>query len=217
MREEASESLAFVVGLVAGLVQTGEMEVRKERALAEQLKNERAQAEAAARRGDRPEQRAYEKRAVELARQLDQESIQAIDLEEKLAALEEKLTLAQEAVEKQAKNAELKAEEAAKVMAQGGGTTETVTSSSSDSTQAESTTNELTDDEARLLLAANFDRALDARYAVARGYVWSVFIHPLSLLTDAQFIDGVSQVVTLADTYGTSYTSTDLVFQGGQN
>ncbi len=78
-------------------------------------------------------------------------------------------------------------------------------------------TNELAAEEAGALLAANFDRALDARYALARGYVWSLFIHPLSPLTEAQFIDGVSQVVTLAENYGTSYTSTNLVFGGGQN
>ena len=40
----------------------------------------------------------------------------------------------------------------------------------------------------------------------------ALFIHPLSPLTEAQFIDGVSQVVTLAENYGTSYTSTNLVF-----
>lgn len=72
-------------------------------------------------------------------------------------------------------------------------------------------------EQARTLLEANFDRALDARYALSRGYVWSAFIHPLSALTEDEFTDGVRQVVTLAENYGTSYTSTNLVFQGGQN
>lgn len=76
---------------------------------------------------------------------------------------------------------------------------------------------ELPAEQARTLLEANFDRALDARYAVSRGYVWSAFIHPLSALTEEEFVDGVRQVVTLAENYGTSYTSTDLVFQGRQN
>ena len=76
---------------------------------------------------------------------------------------------------------------------------------------------ELSAEQARTLLDANFDRALDARYAVSRGYVWSAFIHPLSALTQEEFADGVRQVVTLAENYGTSYTSTNLVFQGGQN
>ena len=75
---------------------------------------------------------------------------------------------------------------------------------------------ELPAEEMQRLLEANFDRALDARYAMARGYVWSAFIHPLAALTEAEFVDAVHQVVTLAENYGTSYTSTDLVFQGGQ-
>jgi hypothetical protein len=32
----------------------------------------------------------------------------------------------------------------------------------------------------RRLLEANFDTALDARYAIARGILWATFIHPLS-------------------------------------
>jgi hypothetical protein len=68
-----------------------------------------------------------------------------------------------------------------------------------------------------VLLGANFDRALDARYASGRGYLWSVFLHPLSSLTDSEFLDGVEQVVTLARNYGTSYASSNLLFQGGQN
>lgn len=76
---------------------------------------------------------------------------------------------------------------------------------------------ELAADGARVLLEANFDRALDARYALSRGYVWSAFIHPLSSLSEAQFIDGVEQVVNLAENFGSSYSSTDFVFQGGQN
>ncbi len=29
-------------------------------------------------------------------------------------------------------------------------------------------------------MQANFDTALDARYAIAKGALWSTFIHPLS-------------------------------------
>lgn len=76
---------------------------------------------------------------------------------------------------------------------------------------------ELSEERLRKLLQANFDRALDARYAVARGTVWSAFIHPLFPLTDDEFVAGVRQVVTLAQNYGTTYTSTDFVFQGGHN
>jgi len=65
------------------------------------------------------------------------------------------------------------------------------------------------------LMQANFDAALDARYAVAQGILWSAYIHPLSALHDRQFISGVAQTVTLALTFGTTYTSGALVFGGG--
>lgn len=48
----------------------------------------------------------------------------------------------------------------------------------------------------QLLLKANFHSALDARYAMDQGYVWSVFIHPLSTLTPHQAKDGIQQVQT---------------------
>ncbi|MEP3482763.1 MAG: hypothetical protein ABJZ55_26195 [Fuerstiella sp.] len=66
-----------------------------------------------------------------------------------------------------------------------------------------------------IALTANFDRALDARYAVNGDYLWSAYIHPLSSCSEGQFVDGLNQVVTLADTFGTTFTSSDLVFGGG--
>ncbi len=68
----------------------------------------------------------------------------------------------------------------------------------------------------RTCMAANFDRALDARYAISKDYLWSAFIHPLKELTDGQFIDALNQVVSLATNYGTTYTSSGLLF-GGEN
>lgn len=38
------------------------------------------------------------------------------------------------------------------------------------------------------LLQANFDSALDARYAVAQGKLWGVFIHPLRALEPQELI-----------------------------
>lgn len=67
-----------------------------------------------------------------------------------------------------------------------------------------------------LALTANFDRALDARYAVNGEYLWSAFIHPLSPLTDHQFTDGLQQVTTLADNFGTTFSSSSLAFGGAQ-
>jgi hypothetical protein len=67
------------------------------------------------------------------------------------------------------------------------------------------------------LMQANFDSALDARYSIAKGVLWSAFIHPLSELSDHQFIDGLAQAVNLAATYGTTYSSGALIFGGGDS
>lgn len=67
------------------------------------------------------------------------------------------------------------------------------------------------------LMQANFDSALDARYAVAQGVLWSTFIHPLSPLADEEFLAGLGQTVNLALTYGASYSSGALVFGGGDS
>lgn len=75
----------------------------QERVLARRIKTERQQADEAAEQGDLEQRRTHERRAFELERQLEQESTQAINIEEKLAALEEKLVLAKEAVEKESR------------------------------------------------------------------------------------------------------------------
>jgi hypothetical protein len=75
----------------------------QEQVLARKLKEEQAQAEAAEARGDWTEKHTHDRRASELERQLERESIQAINIEEKLAALEEKLALAKEAVDNEAR------------------------------------------------------------------------------------------------------------------
>jgi hypothetical protein len=67
------------------------------------------------------------------------------------------------------------------------------------------------------LMQANFDSALDARYAIAQGTVWSTFIHPLSSLTQDDFISGIAQTVTLVKTFGTTFTSGAFVFGGGDS
>eukprot|EP01063_Lacrimia_lanifica_P002548 TRINITY_DN11341_c0_g1_i1.p1 TRINITY_DN11341_c0_g1~~TRINITY_DN11341_c0_g1_i1.p1 ORF type:complete len:253 (+),score=66.19 TRINITY_DN11341_c0_g1_i1:59-817(+) len=64
------------------------------------------------------------------------------------------------------------------------------------------------------LLEANFHSALDARYAIAQGLVWSVFLHPLRSLGYEGARQHLSQVMRLARTTGTSYSSSDLVFVG---
>lgn len=74
-------------------------------------------------------------------------------------------------------------------------------------------------DEAELLrlMQANFDSALDARYAIAQGALWSTFIHELSSLTSDEFGSGLGQTVNLVQSYGTSYSSGALVFGGGDS
>ena len=61
-------------------------------------------------------------------------------------------------------------------------------------------------------LAANFDRALDARYATSQGLLWSAFIHTLAELEDHQVVAAINQVARLSATFGTTFTSTDLSF-----
>jgi predicted small secreted protein len=67
------------------------------------------------------------------------------------------------------------------------------------------------------ILQANYDAALDARYAIANDVIWAVFIHPLGSLTEEDFLSGTVQVVTAAETFGSSYTSGALVFGGGDS
>lgn len=67
------------------------------------------------------------------------------------------------------------------------------------------------------LMQANFDSALDARYAIAEGSVWGVFIHPLSSLTDDDFLAGLGQTANVVATYGSSYSSGLLIFGTGDS
>lgn len=65
------------------------------------------------------------------------------------------------------------------------------------------------------VMQANFDTALDARYAIANGRLWSVFIHPLSPLEKDQLISALGQTVNIALTYGSLYSGGALAFGGG--
>lgn len=56
------------------------------------------------------------------------------------------------------------------------------------------------------VMRANFDSALDARYAVAQGRLCGAFIHPLSPLEQDQLISVLVQTVNLARTYGQAYS-----------
>lgn len=74
---------------------------------------------------------------------------------------------------------------------------------------------DLKDGQAERMLQANFDSALDARYAIARETVWSTFIHPLSPLSSNEFLFGLWQTINAAETFGSSYSSGVFTFGGG--
>ena len=46
--------------------------------------------------------------------------------------------------------------------------------------------------------------------------LYAAFIHPLGPLTEAELVSAVRQVSSLASSFGTGYTSGELVFGGGQ-
>lgn len=72
----------------------------------------------------------------------------------------------------------------------------------------------LTAEQLALAMAANFHTALDARYALSNGVLYSAYIHPLKSLTAQQVESAVAQVATLAQTFGSSYSSGALNFGG---
>jgi len=76
---------------------------------------------------------------------------------------------------------------------------------------------ELTREELFRTMQANYDTALDARYAIAQNVLWGTFIHPLSTLTDEEFLSGLGQTVNIAATYGKTYSSGALSFGGGDS
>lgn len=61
-------------------------------------------------------------------------------------------------------------------------------------------------------MEANFHSALDVKYAVADGHIWSAFIHPLRELSREQLFDAMVQVRAASINFGDSFSSTDLVF-----
>lgn len=65
-------------------------------------------------------------------------------------------------------------------------------------------------------LVANFHSVLDVKYAIADDFLWSAFIHPLKELSEAQVLDAVKQVYSANVTFGTTFSSTDLIFPGSQ-
>ncbi len=74
--------------------------------------------------------------------------------------------------------------------------------------------NSLNDDLIKAAMVANFHTALDVKYAVSDGILWSVFTHPLKELSENQVKDALSQVFYANINFGTSFASTSLIFPG---
>ncbi len=71
-------------------------------------------------------------------------------------------------------------------------------------------------DELTRCLEANFHTALDIKYAISDGVLWSAFMHPLAELSEAQAHDALEQVYNGVLTYGNSYSSSNLSFPTSQ-
>ncbi len=67
------------------------------------------------------------------------------------------------------------------------------------------------------LMQANFDTALDARYAVAQDLVWGAFLHPLDTLTQRDFASGILQTHSVGETFGTTFSSGAISYGGGDS
>lgn len=78
-------------------------------------------------------------------------------------------------------------------------------------------TKEMCADELTRCLEANFHTALDIKYAISDGVLWSTFTHPLAELSEPQARDALEQVYNGVQTYGRSYSSTNLSFQRSQD
>lgn len=71
---------------------------------------------------------------------------------------------------------------------------------------------ELTNDEIRKCMDANFHSVLDVRYASSRGVLWAAFIHPLKSLSKDLLVDAIDQLYNAVLTFGTTYNSSNLSF-----
>lgn len=76
--------------------------------------------------------------------------------------------------------------------------------------------NRLTEELKEASLMANFHTALDVKYAISDNVLWSVFIHPLKELSEDQVFDAISQVFYAHANFGTTFSSTSLVFPGNK-
>ncbi|GAB2188856.1 hypothetical protein [Sessilibacter sp. MAH2] len=72
----------------------------------------------------------------------------------------------------------------------------------------------LSQEQISAIMQSNFHRALDARYAVSNGVLYSAFIHPMAELTVQQLLSAIYQVANLSLTFGEDYSSGVFDFNG---
>lgn len=70
----------------------------------------------------------------------------------------------------------------------------------------------VTTEQIQRCMEANFHTALDVKYAISDGILWSAFIHPLQELSKNQVLSAISQVYSAAKTFGSVYSSGTLSF-----
>ena len=75
---------------------------------------------------------------------------------------------------------------------------------------------DLTPEQLKSCMEANFHSALDVKYALSSDILWVAFIHPLKELSEDQVLSAISQVFNAHMTFGTTYSSTELVFPAPQ-
>ncbi len=75
---------------------------------------------------------------------------------------------------------------------------------------------EVSEEEIKKCLKANFHTMLDAKYAFSEGFLWSTFIHPLKELTTDQVLSAIAQVYSGVHTFGTYYSSGILEFPNSE-
>lgn len=71
---------------------------------------------------------------------------------------------------------------------------------------------DMTPEQRQNVLVANFHTALDARYAVTDGTLVAIYLHRLSSLQENDFRSALYQVARLATTFGSTYSSSELIF-----
>ncbi len=66
---------------------------------------------------------------------------------------------------------------------------------------------DVTKEQLDAMMVSNFHTAIDARYGVSHGILYSAYIHPLSSLTEKQIKSSLTQVSNLALSFGSEYSS----------